>query len=500
MPLFYPTTTNLHHESVTHILEERRLQIIKRLVYREKMRRAYKKIGDIIKPRINTGLSRVDIPDSPLSTPDNFPDAKTWQGPWLTITNPEDIARVVSKMNTAQYHQAHQTPFGSGIIGKTIGRRADTQAAADLLAGNCLTLPNLLPETKRILDLPGTSALIPINLKTIITEEEFIAAYKVVKEATSSSPSGRHIGHYKAILSHPTIVNIHHIMMSLPFTQGFAPIRWGRVVDVMVQNEEGNSRCHRLRIIALFENDLNQAKRILLGRKLLHHLEKHKLIGPMQYGSRPGKKCQSAVLQKVLSHDITRLTRNPAAFIENDAIGCYNRLANSFVLLISLKLGVPSSITNFFGALWDTTTHNIKTQYGVSSVGYHSTSTTPLYGPGQGCTCGPLFWLLCWLVIFLSIDPSLARASFTSVCRTSTKPLVGTSFVDDSSLAVMSTYDWDPGLTNVENNKQELELLITDIRKLGTGNVYYTQQGELFISKKVCGIFFHGLGKEVNPS
>jgi hypothetical protein len=36
----------------------------------------------------------------------------------------------------------------------------------------------------------------------------------------------------------------------------------------------------------------------------------------------PSKQCQSAVLTKVLSHDITRLTRHTSAYIENDAKGC----------------------------------------------------------------------------------------------------------------------------------------------------------------------------------
>jgi hypothetical protein len=143
-------------------------------------------------------------------------------------------------------------------------------------------------------------------MDTIITEGEFISAYKATKEATSSSPSGHHVGHYKAILSYPTLVHLHQTMMSIPITQGFSPTRWERVVNVMLPKDEGNFQCHRLWFIALFENDLNQAKRILVGRKLLRHLEKSQLIGNMQYGSRPGKQCQSAVLQKVLTHNIAR--------------------------------------------------------------------------------------------------------------------------------------------------------------------------------------------------
>jgi hypothetical protein len=158
----------------------------------------------------------------------------------------------------------------------------------------------------------------------------------------------------------------------------------------MLLKEEGNFWCHRLRIIALFESDLNQAKRILIGRKLSHHLEDTNVIGEMQYGSRPGKQCQSAVLHEVLLHDISHLTKIPAAFIENDVIGCYDRLINGIVLLLLQKFSFPSSVIACLSTLWDSTLHFIKTMYGTSDISYSSTSSCPLYGPGQGSTCDML--------------------------------------------------------------------------------------------------------------
>jgi hypothetical protein len=70
-------------------------------------------------------------------------------------------------------------------------------------------------------------------------------------------------------------------MMSVPFQHGFVPQRWTRVADIMLQKDKGSARCHRLWIIALFESDLNQAKCILIGRKLNHHLEDENLLSNM---------------------------------------------------------------------------------------------------------------------------------------------------------------------------------------------------------------------------
>jgi len=250
-----------------------------------------------------------------------------------------------------------------------------------------------------------------------ISEEEFIASYKVTPESTSSSLSGRHVGHYKAVLSNQQIVQMHCGMMSIPFLTGVSPKWWNRMVDIMLQKEAGNAQCHRLRIIALFESDLNQAKRIIVGRKLMHYLENTQTIGEMQYGSQPGKQCPSTVLHKVLLHDISRWTKAPMACIENYAVGCYDRLVNSLVLLVLRKFGFPPSITACFSHLWDNTCHLIKTQYGTSTVHYFSSSSCPLYGPSQGSTYGPVFWIICYVAILHSLDPSLTRAVFLSVYR-----------------------------------------------------------------------------------
>jgi hypothetical protein len=114
-------------------------------------------------------------------------------------------------------------------------------------------------ETQRVLQTlskqcPRTEA------DAMITMEAFNDSYKIAKETTSSSPSGRHIGHYKAVIKDPSLSALHAVMMSIPFQTGVFPERWKRVTDIMLEKSPGDSRCHRLRIIALFESDLNHAK------------------------------------------------------------------------------------------------------------------------------------------------------------------------------------------------------------------------------------------------
>jgi hypothetical protein len=245
------------------------------------------------------------------------------------VTEPDEIGFYICQTNVKQYNQAELTPFASGYLADLLGDVLTSQEASDLLQGQLQLdhgrLP--LPETITMLDFlstPYPSIMSPSDGR--ITADQFIDNYRNVQEKTSSSYSGRHVGHYTAILENSTLVDIHLAMMSIPYQVGFSPMRWHEVVDVMLEKEAGNPKQHRLCIVALLVSDYNQSQRILVARRLLHHMEDHHMIPDMQYGYRPSNMWVSPVLDKVVSYDIVRQTKVNGAFIQNNAIGCYNVL------------------------------------------------------------------------------------------------------------------------------------------------------------------------------
>jgi hypothetical protein len=139
---------------------------------------------------------------------------------------------------------------------------------------------------------------------------------------------------------------------------------------------------------------------------------------------------------------------------------------NNLILMVLKKLGLPLSISTCMGILWDVAIHLIKMLYGTSYVSYGSTKETPLYGPGQGSMCGPLFWLLCYWLIVESLDKNITALKFILVCKEVVVEIMGVSFVDDTGLGVTSTYSLDLLLLEDEQYEEEIKHVVSSLARL----------------------------------
>jgi hypothetical protein len=140
------------------------------------------------------------------------------------------MAKYVGSANVQQYYQAHSTPFGSGPLLAHFGYKADIVGSYNFIKGFPLpehTVANVMPETQLLLS--SLQKMIKSNLpvlSNVITEDQFINTYKHLDEKTSSSPSGRHIGHYKAVLSSKHLPTLYAKLMSIPLMTGLSPPKW----------------------------------------------------------------------------------------------------------------------------------------------------------------------------------------------------------------------------------------------------------------------------------
>jgi len=253
-------------------------------------------------------LNCIDIPNADNTEPfTHGPDPQTWQRSWTTVLDKNILAKHISAANQRQYNQATDTPFGTEPLKTYFGYKGDTKGADNLVEGHLPSLDimqQLLPETQSILKylatFPKQSQGDPTS--PTIMMEQFRTLYNNMDERTSSSPSGRHLGHYKVAAKSELLSKLHTQMMSIPYMVGISPQQWRQAVDVMLEKKPGDRKIHRLRIVPFQESDYNQSNRLLIGRPLQHALEDGQHLPDIQHGSRASKRCHSAVLNKVLTY------------------------------------------------------------------------------------------------------------------------------------------------------------------------------------------------------
>jgi hypothetical protein len=228
-------------------------------------------------------------------------------------------------------------------------------------------------------------------------------------------------------------------MMSIPGLTGHFPSRWHQVVDIMLEKKPNDQRVHRLRIIALQESDFNQANRLMIGRLVQHKLEDQGLLPDTQHGSRSAKQCHSAVLNKVITFEIHRYKKQLFAYVENDAVGCFDRIANPLVFIFHQILGVNALALASPAKTWESSIHRIRSAYGISAHHYANEPGFLLFGPGQGSTIGPFLRLLCFLLISLSLSASAPRITIMCPEKGMAVSYVEEAFVDDTGLGTNAT-------------------------------------------------------------
>ncbi|OEU09351.1 hypothetical protein FRACYDRAFT_248200 [Fragilariopsis cylindrus CCMP1102] len=324
---------------------------------------------------------------------------------YLAITDGPTIETVILERNIRHFRQAEFTPLATPEVIRMIGFGADTKLAEQILDGTCDPTDITDDEWSRFL---LTSMKRHANeLKIEITTEKMMNKYKRWKERTSTSPSGRHLGHYHALFRplkakndkdrerlegiRSDITEMHAGMLQTAYDNEHVYSRWEYILTCMLAKEPGIPRIHRLRVIHLYECDLNLMF-ALFFRELDQHCEDNNLINKGVYGCRPNRRATDPVFVDVTQNEMAMVTRTPLVKFNNDATACFDRILVHLLSLCLQSYGMPKKLTKIFGELLRVARYAIKTGIGISKETYQHSDESPAFGSGQGSAASAQGW------------------------------------------------------------------------------------------------------------
>ena len=385
-----------------------------------------------------SGLTRLEVPSNPDQDPKNCSE-------WTTVDNPEDITRYLLARNQKHFGQADGTPFTVSPLNIAIDFRTSTETCDTILEGK---YTNTELDDLTSLVIKHLEKKTPLNkLPNTISEENIFKKFALWPEKTTTSPSGRHLGHYKSLLrtTPPTdartaeidqkrssLATLHSDMINLALRNGQSYQRWKKVANIMLEKEPGNPKIHRLRVIHLYEADYNLIL-ALTARALVHHAEDNKLLNNNLYGARPGRTAHDPVGIEEFVSEITRLSRKPCIKNTEDATACYDRIIPSLGNLASRGYGLHRCVALVQGSTLSEAKYHLKTKFGITEEFYRHCEFHPIYGTGQGSGNSPTIWLVISSVLFDSYESQAHGATFESPDRLLRLPLFRVAFVDDTN-------------------------------------------------------------------
>ena len=148
-----------------------------------------------------------------------------------------------------------------------------------------------------------------------------------------------------------------------------------------------------MRAIHIIEAEVQFLAKHHYVHNMMSAAEKSNLITEEQYGGRRKKQSQSAVINKILYHNISRQMLLTSAYMDDDARVCYDRILTSLSGLEGRKWGASYKLSTFTTRFIESQEFAIRTGHGVSEAVYKYDDDNRIQGSGQGIGWAGPRWL-----------------------------------------------------------------------------------------------------------
>ena len=237
----------------------RKVTIVSNTIRTETIRTMFRKINHhAVKSKQSGGNAKVTILHHPDPNKDSDltscqvlesgcdPAALSWEH----VTDAGAIEWHLLDYNKENFRKAAASPCGHGVIHDALTYSRISAANDSILQGE---IPLEWNVEDGLLRSFLASFAIPENLKdkrdtkSTITDEDFkygISGWQ--DESTSTSPSDRHLGHYKSIVQDTDFLSVQVQLMNIAIKYGIALDRWCKSVTIMIEKDTGQPAIHHL--------------------------------------------------------------------------------------------------------------------------------------------------------------------------------------------------------------------------------------------------------------
>ena len=215
-------------------------------------------------------------------------------------------------------------------------------------------------------------------------------------------------------------------------TEGKGLKRWLHATNIILPKTKGTPRADKLRIVHLFEADLNLWWKIIWAKRALRNC--NKVMPQEQWGGRGGRQAGDLAAMKETMFATARVNHQHIGMVDLDASACYDRITHASAYVASKWAGVPREARTLLIEVLQHMEYDVRTSNGVSSLKYRHTPENPIHGTGQGSSASPAIWtmLSCGLIHIMN-DKQQGVVSKGMVRENDVQSAIA-MYVDDASL------------------------------------------------------------------
>ena len=161
----------------------------------------------------------------------------------------EQLEKQLLEYNRESFRAASESPLGHGLLYDAITFSSLSPMSESILHGH---IPKDLNIDDQALNELLASFATPSSVSekgeipTTISEDDVCYGFSSWRESASTSPSGCHLGHYKALIQHPVLLKCFTLFLNISIQSGIAVSRWSNADNVLIEKDPGKPRINRL--------------------------------------------------------------------------------------------------------------------------------------------------------------------------------------------------------------------------------------------------------------